>query len=265
MNEELREKLVEDLEKSGFGSEMRAIKIFLDRGWRCSGGYYYFDEDEGKNKETDLVARKIIYEELDNGMDIDIGYHVVAEVKKSEKPWVVFKKGFIYESLESTDAWNNLIYNFNLPCEPHQLKDALSENSLLKVLKWKGYSIHESFKKPDAPSRWYSAFVSICKAAENELANNSSNSESGDWYELFLVKPLVILDGILVSASLTDDGNMLLEDTKFAPFEFFHKSKNSTKDTYRVDVVRLDYLDEYIELSEARLKSIHDRLRSFVE
>jgi hypothetical protein len=264
MNEELHKKLIEDLGKSGFGSEMQAIKIFIDKGWRCSGGYYYFDEDEGKNKETDLVAGKGIHEKLDNGMDIDINYHIVAEVKKSEKPWVVFKKSFVHEKLESTDAWNNLIYQHNLPWERYNIVAALSENSLLKILKWKGYSIHESFKKPDAPSRWYSAFISVCKAAESELATHSTYTKIREWYGLLLVKPIVILDGTLVSASLTDDGDVLLEEIKFAPFEFFHKSKNSTKDRYRVDVVKLDYLAEYIELSDARLKSISSRLLSLM-
>ena len=39
MNDELRAKLIKDLEQSGFGSEMQTLKTFLDAGWRATVGW----------------------------------------------------------------------------------------------------------------------------------------------------------------------------------------------------------------------------------
>jgi len=59
MEEELSKKLLADLTKSGFGSEMRAIREFLKKGWWCGGGFHYFDEDENVNRETDIRSGKV--------------------------------------------------------------------------------------------------------------------------------------------------------------------------------------------------------------
>lgn len=185
-------------------------------------------------------------------------------MKKTERPWVVFKREHTY-GLEELDAWNNLTYVVNLPCNHFQLVDVLSQHSLLQTLGWRGYSIHESFKKPDAPSRWYSAFVSVCKATEAELVRHSKSSvELAIWHEFSIFKPVVIVDGPLMAASLNDAGEVNLEEIDFAPFEFVHKSAMSTANDYRVDLVKLDSLSKYVDLSEQRLNFITSTLESFM-
>ena len=86
-----------------------------------------------------------------------------AEVKKSEKPWVVFKN-YPKKYFDSC-AWNNIIDYINLPCKPIHLSNSLAEHSLIKLNGWEGTGIHEAFKNPDQPSRWYGAFLSAIKAA----------------------------------------------------------------------------------------------------
>ncbi len=53
---ELEKKIVDDLEKSGFGTEMRALKIFLDAGWTCQGSPSFYDKDNHQTREFDLQA-----------------------------------------------------------------------------------------------------------------------------------------------------------------------------------------------------------------
>jgi len=254
MDQELNKQLLEDLNKSGFGSEMRAIRQFLRKEWSCKGGSHYFDEDENKNQEIDIEAGKGRVEKCENGRHLLVSSRIVAEVKKAVRPWIVFKR-----------PWNNLTYTRNLPCDDHHLVEPLSQRSLSQVCGWKGYGIHESFKKPNAPSRWYSSFVKACKAVESHLKTHAAvHDKVGPlWHEMTLIKPVVILDGILLSASLSDESAINLEEIDFAPFDFSYRSKASTKDSYLIDVVRLDHLDAYIDLSERRLQALWDSISPF--
>lgn len=266
MNQELHNKILEDLDKSGFGSEMRAIRAFLTREWRCRGGYHYFDEDANQNKEADLEAWNMDSEDLTEENVLVTALYIIAEVKKTERPWIVFKRDLTHR-FETLDAWNNLTYTIHLPFELYHLSGVMSEHSLLGMLGWKGYSIHESFKKPNAPSRWYSAFVSVCKAAEYERAKHAEGAptQMESWHEFSMVKPVVIVDGPLMAASLNEAGEVSLEEIDFAPFEFAHKSKMSTKNSYRVDVVRLSSMSKYIDLSEQRLNAVKATILSLMK
>jgi len=263
MNDELHKKILSDLDQSGFGSEMRSIRAFLAKDWGCRGGYYYFDEDTKQNRETDLQAWHVKSKRFE-GHTLLTEFGIIAEVKKTERPWVVFKREHTH-GLEELDAWNNLTCAVHLPCNLFELVDVLSQHSLLQTLGWRGYSIHESFKKPDAPSRWYSAFVSVCKATEAEFVRHSKGRpDLAIWHEFSIFKPVVIVDGPLMAASLNDAGEVNLEEIDFAPFEFVHKSTMSTTDAYRVDLVKLDSLPKYVDLSEQRLDAITSTLESFM-
>ncbi len=86
MNNAFKQSVIKDLEKSGFGSEMRVIRTFLAKEWSCSGTLNYFDKDEQKTRECDLQAHRMLMHKLDDKKLIQSWYHIVAEVKKSEKP-----------------------------------------------------------------------------------------------------------------------------------------------------------------------------------
>ncbi len=119
MNEELREKLIKDLEKSGFGSEMRALKIFQDFNWRTQSNTWYFDRDEQKTREIDISAYRSISYSLNGKACLGIIFQIFAEVKKTEKPWIVFRHNL--DKVYNLCAWNNMILSKNLPSKPFKL------------------------------------------------------------------------------------------------------------------------------------------------
>src|SRR5205085_5320739 len=90
MNPDLKKKVIADLEKSGFGSEMRALKLFLSHRWGCLSGSSFIDLDEQKPREYDLLAFQLLNNKAD-AQQLDCWFHIIAHVKKTEKPWVVFK------------------------------------------------------------------------------------------------------------------------------------------------------------------------------
>jgi hypothetical protein len=266
MNDGLEKKLTEDLEKSGFRSEMKAIREFLRAGWVCTGFANYFDLDLETTRELDLHAATVEYEGMAGGRELLVAFYIDAEVKKSEKPWVVFKE---QADMFTRDSWNNLIYCKNLPCEKKALSETISKNSIFTKLGWKAYGIHESFKKPEAPSRWYPAFVKVSKASEashtkclNEYEQRLAKTTTDKFIDFRFYKPVVILDGILVAANLTKSGDISLEEVKYAPLEFAFKSKNYQRGTYIVDIVTLNSLEEYIDICDDRHSAIFEHLKS---
>lgn len=277
--EDFLKKVSEDLDNSGFISEMRAIQIFLRNGWRCSGNASYYDKDEGKNREIDLEAYLWKRRDISDGRSMVSFFYIIGEVKKTDKPWVIFKE----ELNHSLDAWNNLAYS-NMPSQLNrEIANAMSKDSLKTKLGWRGYGIHESFKNPNQPSRWYSAFVSVCKASkhvlesnfqvENSLDNDTEEEELievKDNISFHFVQPIVILDGILLSAALDETGNIKISEIDSAPMEFTYRSDHyydmdfftgrPTEKSYRVDVVCLKALADYINLCKQRQVSIVDAI-----
>jgi len=275
MNEELKKKIESDIVKAGFYSEMQAIRCFLSHQWYCAGGYHYFDEDEGKPREIDLhAAISSRDKKFGNALGADGKCSIFAEVKKSEKPWVVFKQTDVKYRYENPGM---LIAFDRTPKEQEMSvirQYILCHNALSSTLNWRGYGIHESFKSPDQPSRWYSAFVSISKCAyqswklHDEILKKVREElkDTNDFFKLQIlfewIQPIIILDGDLITVELDDIGNMLINQVEAAPFYFYFKTDSYEEKGYFIDVVTLNYLNTYIELSEKWLldlcMSIHN-------
>ena len=266
MDEKFRKNIIKDLEKSGFGSEMRAIREFLSRKWGCTGSFSYFDKDVQISREGDFHASRRRMKEFDFPKGVIFWFHIAGEVKKSDNPWIVFKEP---KGVLKADAWNNLTFFKQLPCSHVNLNEQLKEHSLLAKTGWEGYGIHESFKKPNRSSRWYSSFVSSCKAAEHILESHSSGEKSDreiskDAFEkppfLLFVKPVVVLDGPLLSAEITSTGKISIKEIEAAPFAFHFKTINYDRSYYRIDLVSLSALAKYIEKSEKRQDTIFNAI-----
>jgi len=256
MNTELAKKIIKDLEKSGFSTELKARKILIDAGWSVNAGYGYLDKDENKSREIDIIATNVVNLKNEDNTYAHTEFHICGEVKKSEKPWVVFDQD-THPSLLSC-AWNNLITVINLPTSPTKMAGTLAEHSLIKMNGWLGSGIHESFKNPDQPSRWYSSFVSVSKASDYYLENIAPEGKKQtdnileNPCEAHFVQPLVILYAPLFRAILTDSGDIELSEIDSAAFKFDYKSKNYENSSYRIDLVTLNGLDDYLKLVNKR-------------
>jgi len=263
-NQDLNKKILIDLHKSGFHSEMIALQRFVSAGWDTTGAASYFDLDEGKTREIDIRAHISFYDKLSHNCSVSNYYQIVAEVKKRKKPWIVFNVGSqdVGDFLGIFDGWQNLIFCEDMICQTHVIARAINESSLYQRLGWRGSGIHECFTKPEDPSKWYSAFIAVCKASESALKANSREKSGNNKTEksphMFFVMPVVILDGQLLSAKLDKENEILLEEIKYAAFDFDFKTKEYTRSRYRIDLVVLDNLSEYLEISRKRLKKIHN-------
>lgn len=260
MTKDIIDSIIKDLEKSGFSTELRARQIFIDSGWSVSAGYGYLDKDEDKSREIDIVATKVL--DLKHGEKnyAHTEFHICGEVKKSEKPWVVFDQPSSPFLLSC--AWNNLISAINLPDKPVHFAEILKKNSPIRKNGWLASGIHESFKNPDQPSRWYGSFVSVSKASEYYYDSISPEGAKhtddilNNPCELHFVQPLVILNAPLFRATLSDEGEIVVEEISSAAFKFDYPSKHYKNSPYRVDVVQLEHLVDYLSLIETRQQEL---------
>ncbi len=190
-------------------------------------------------------------------MSADVFYQIVSEVKKTAKPWVVFKQPKIYKHNLGM-GWRNLVFTSGipgarvvdgLPIKSTEFPRAFS-SGLASQLGWVGYGIHEAFKSPRKASRWYSAMLSACKAGEYQLKANSwePSDEEGEKAEphIFFIQPTIILDGLMYSAELDRSAEIRLRKIDFATVDFKFASSSYRRGGYHVNVVRLDSLDEDI-------------------
>jgi hypothetical protein len=105
MDADLHKKLLQDLEKSGFAAEMQTIRAIRNAGWNSSGSGIYFDRDQSITRAIDVTAFKAIHNSRVGAGGIHFEYHLFIEVKKTERPWVVFR----HTEPENVygDTWDN--------------------------------------------------------------------------------------------------------------------------------------------------------------
>ena len=59
----------------------------MNNGWSARHGMTFEDKDENRSREIDIVATKVEYLKE---FGFRLVFYLVIEVKKSERPWIVF-------------------------------------------------------------------------------------------------------------------------------------------------------------------------------
>jgi hypothetical protein len=273
MSPEFKNKIIEDLEKTGFPSEFSVRRTIYSRSgrWDSTGTMGYFDLDERKLRQIDVYAFMPCGDRVSRTKHTHTVWALVIEVKKSErgKPWVIFKER--RDIIRDVLLWrNDLVAYGNLPAEwEKNFSWRVYEHSFCQGTHWIGTGIHESFKQPSEFSRPYGAMISVAKAAEHHFTESKAALEGlppcvDDIAEnptrLFFTRPVVVLDGELFSAELDSSGKLAVEEIDMAPMHVGYRSAGYDREKYRVDVVRLSALDAYLASVEAQ----HDAIRKAI-
>jgi hypothetical protein len=132
----------------------------------------------------------------------------------------------------------------------------LEESSLLATNGWRGSGVHEGFKKPTDNSTWYTAFVTACKAAESAYEREVTASGPNRVGTIYFIKPVVVVDAILVAAELDKDAELLLTEIDNAAFSFEYQSQAYGRSRYQLDLVTLAGLPEYLDLIERQIEKM---------
>jgi hypothetical protein len=276
MSPDFKTKVLADLEKTGFPAEFKVRRIIYSHSghWDCTGTMGYFDLDEQKLRQIDVYAFMPSGDRVSPTKHTHTVWSLVIEVKKSEsgKPWVVFKER--RDVIRDVLLWHHDLVSYcNLPVEwERNFSWRIYEHSFCKGFDWVGAGIHESFKKPSDQSRPYAALITAVKAAEHFHQEGCTTMRSqppiaADISEnptrLSFTRPVVIVDGELLSADLDQSGKLDVAEIEMAPMYVGYKSPRYDRERYRVDLVRLTALPRYLEFVERQHNAIRKAILDF--
>lgn len=239
MHADQRASIIKELEEGGFGSELKARRIFQKEGF-FSEVVYFHDKDEDQTRELDIRATPVIEEIVMGG---GIFHTIVAEVK-SGYIWVLGDEG--------VDTDEDVIIN---QFSPQWFKDMPPARSF-RDPEWQelegvlagehleaktSTSIHQK-KTEKGGEAWFEAAVKVFKAAA-ELDPAKSWGDT----DFFRCIPLVILDGNLLVASFLTNGDLSLESREHAQVLFSYASAKYLKKNLLIHVVTLDGLATFLK------------------
>lgn len=260
MNDEFRAKVTDDLLKSGFASELKALKTFNERrDWTAVTGAAFFDPVLNMSRELDFTAHKHRFRRRAEEFLFNVTVSLVAEVKKSETPWAVLR-GSPWATPELLFLMNSIIRSTGHVPES-QIHSAFAKGCVISANGWFGHGVHEVFKKPNEHGRWFAAAAKICRAAFEATQRPLLQFQDDPWVVEY-TQPLVILDGKLLAVALDEKNDMTVEEISFASVQFEEHGREA-KRCFVVDLVTLEAFPRYIDRIESGFENCFELLAQY--
>ena len=242
--------LKKEIKKTGYPLEIELSSI-LDKKWQVQNTASYFDEDEKKMRDLDLVATRYFQEVGEFFLEVNLEI----ECKKDENfAWVFFTRpfGFGWEedidgqvldelqicskNLEMTQLWNILLGKSHLHYEEVERAAVSFDSFYLKG------------KKTTYKTKKNEIFE-----AENQLKKYIIYKNEQDMstfypplYRLILHFPCIVFDGELFEA-IAKDGKLDLKEVDWITLETSSRTIYSTFTRgYLIDIVKKDYFKKFL-------------------
>lgn len=271
---ELKDKILKDIEKTGFVTELKTVSTLIKNGWSSEHSVTYEDKDENRSREIDIVATKAEYI---RELGFRLTFYLVIEVKKSERPWIIFTTNARFATL----GWRIMNRSSNI----HKLQivegfkeaghympildvDCIKENSIREFTFRVGKAFHELEKSSGDKSKIYEALMSSGKAShylkhrfkQDSLADFDINKE----VDIQIYLPIIVLDGLLYEVFTTHQGEIDTQEKDFIPVEMSYSSPNYREGSWDTeffpDIIRFDYLNNHLENIETWRTSMKIRV-----
>lgn len=264
----MKERILEDLNKTGFISELYIAQNIANKGWKPTLSSSFFDKDLNISREIDIIATKKAISVDDK---LSLWVNLVIEVKKSSKPWIIFtneleKKGVFYNGMPGwtlIHGGENYIGDRGGVFSPEDIHEHLMRIDKKRI----GKAFHEAFKPPTETSKIFQAIISACKAAidksevypeENSYRKKSVNT---DKIYLEFYHPMIVIDGPLFEVYLDDKNAIKLEEQDWIPVNYEYSSNNYGSEygrsvTFYPDIVKYEAIDQYIDLVDKWLATM---------
>jgi hypothetical protein len=213
-NEHMLTKVQEWLDARGFTLEMRTASAFRAAGFDVRQSSTYTDSTTGKDREIDVLA-------IDPDSFGVVEIQFVLECKRTKKPWVL---------LCSPDTLTNYNRTFAFAPMTTRVRDVLVEyfhDAMLWPWMRKeglvGYSLREAFSDDgDLP---FAAASSVASASDSFVQEQTQSSKRAAPFRMAF--PIIVVDGPLVRGSLSEKGDVDLEEVEEGEFLFFFRDRGS--------------------------------------
>jgi hypothetical protein len=269
-DDELANKIKQELLKSGFPLEIRCRQLMRRHGWQLDDDRIYLDSD-GVEHEIDAVGINSLMDLLAGlqGMESESEewkpltlYQLIVECKKnSSDHWVFFEDGLLeppllsaVSTLKESDNLR-LQYIFQVPDDSvrdHHYLASKAVGSYCMAFKADRNQIYEGLRELLSAFRhvreeWTTTLKPFKKASVSDSASEDSSPL------VYVLYPVLVFDGRLFVAELVD-GDLRVSETNQVVYSAMHPSYLKTRIT--VDVIRADVFDNYLTSVEQDMRII---------
>jgi hypothetical protein len=249
------EEIIKALVESGYLFEQEVASQIETNGYSIKTNSAFLDLDEGKSREMDVVAFKLIFR--DEKLKISVGVRILCECKNSKSPFVFITRNkgtadhlycppnFIYpkqyyetvvkeipKTIRQTNPFLYFDINSIFPYSKSDVKAVQFSKLVQKNKEWNAFhdGIYDSLLLP----------LSKCL----EFHKKQDFYPNTEWKNFMIYFPLVVLSSTIFFVESHIDPS-IVRKTDHITFTRAIKSKNQNE-TYLFDFVTLSGLDTYI-------------------
>ena len=239
----MEEKLLKDIKKTGYHSELKAASILEKNGWFVIQNSYYLDREENKGREIDIIAVNSI---TTSSSRKSVNLRVVIEVKRSVKnQWVIFTSP--YGGLDKIFQFMEMTSDLPKSSDDNVIKEVVSGH-IMSQFERIGRSGYVAFKGSNQSNDIFKAQLTVSKALlETKSVDEKSNrKQSPDNRSLSLYIPIIIFDGLLFECYLEDGGELKIHKSDHLPLRSYFTSSEYGEKNLFIDVVTLEGFEPYL-------------------
>ncbi len=253
------EDIRECLERSGYLMESRLVRMLSAADFFVEPNVSHKDPRTGKAREIDLTAESAL---ISDRHGICVKTTFVIEAINNRYPIVLLTER---PSTPNADFENYLKFGTSPNPSPflHQI-DIYDERSA----GWNNlFSQFCALSKKNGrdefmashPDDIYSSLLKAAEYTEDQLTEfeNWISAETGQYWRVFIWQPMLVVSGQLLTAKISSEGVVTLEDTRLARLEFNWHDGDSRKTTV-IQVIREDYVLEHLNF----MRSQDDKLEA---
>lgn len=267
---QLESRILEDLRKTGYPTEIVTASVMQHRGWAVLHNPSYLDDIEGHSREFDLRAYR--HTAALAPSKLTVGVFLVTECKKSDKPWVFFTT----PETPTLGLRRGRLIKRN--CGPRHLFWSVQSDQRPLVEEEDLFTFHHYFREPYQARTYHEPFKGRDNADHAQMIYTAV--QSAVKATLFLTKqqtidswlriyyPLIIFNGDMFEARVNSARDIDLLRTDYVHLSHHYIEPRGShpaapeqgEHEFIVDVVRTEYLEQFLANIEDEQKAIGERL-----
>lgn len=255
------ESVRECLERSGYLMESRIVRTLAAADFFVEPNVSHKDPRTGKAREIDLTAESASGS-FRRGVCVKTTF--VIEVINNRYPVVLLTER---PSTPNADFESYVKFGTSpYPCpflseiQIYDVKDAGWVNLFSQFCALTKKNGRDEFMASH-PDDIYSSLLKAAEYTEDQVEDfeNWTSEEAGEYWRLFVWHPMLVVSGQLLTAKLSDDGAVLIQETPLARLEFNWHDGDSRKTTV-VEFVREDFLLERLNFIRNQDDALEERV-----
>lgn len=268
--EELKSKIVEAIQKTGFPLENYVCNHLDSLDWRVMNGRYYSDDIDGRAREIDILAYKVR-----KGQVVDVFSVLLISCKKDHaNSWVFMSRR--KPRVDPNYNWSPVCFTSRNKLVQHLIdKDRLEDGyiSAMGVLKKDLVDVDRNVfafqqvcnSSPQNDKAIFSSIESLLKAQEYERASLSSinsKSKAKNKRRIYVFNLLTIVDANMFEARYVGNGQAIksIKNIKYLARYLVNKKEVVARINFVSKVECRRYLRKYDQMSEMELSFLDKKL-----